>query len=134
RVIESVDPGGALWRTLPPSSVLGCALYPSGELVAPGVVSHTYGTRVILGEPDGTLSTRARNLSQILEQAGLEAPVSPQIRYDIWVKLWGNLAFNPLSVLTGAMLDRLASEPELRAAARAMMLEAEAVARNLGIR
>jgi 2-dehydropantoate 2-reductase len=133
RIVESVDHGGTLWRTLPPEQVLGCVLYPSGELIAPGVVSHVYGSRIILGEPDGKRSARAQTLSDILSTAGLEAPVSPHIRDDLWLKLWGNLAFNPLSVLTGAMLDRLATEPELRAVARAMMVEAQNVARTLGI-
>jgi 2-dehydropantoate 2-reductase len=134
RVVAGVDPGGVLWRTLQPQQVLGCALYPSGEVVAPGVVAHSYGTRVILGEPDGTMSRRVEALSHVLTEAGLEAPVSRRIRDDIWLKLWGNLAFNPLSVLTGATLDRLATQPELRAAARAMMVEAQDVAEKLGVR
>jgi 2-dehydropantoate 2-reductase len=133
RVIESVDPGGALWRLLPPPQVLGCVLYPAGEIAAPGVIEHSYGNRFVLGEPDGNRSERAQALSRVLVSAGLKAPVSRHIRDDLWLKLWGNLSFNPLSALTGALLDRLATEPELRATARAMMVEAQMVAEKLGV-
>jgi 2-dehydropantoate 2-reductase len=132
--IESVDPGGVLWRTLPPSRVLGCVVYPAAEIVEPGVIEHSYGNRFTLGEPDGSKSERALAFSKLLTSAGLKAPVRPQIRDEIWVKLWGNLAFNPLSALTGATLERLAFEPTLRAVARAMMLEAQAVAEALGVK
>jgi 2-dehydropantoate 2-reductase len=134
RPVESVDPGGALWETLHPRQVLGSVVYPAAEVVAPGVIEHSYGDRFSLGEPDGSKSERADRLSKLMIAAGLKAPVRPRIRDEIWVKLWGNLAFNPLSALTGATLGRLAGEPDLRAVARAMMVEGQAVAEALGVR
>ena len=130
--IESVDPGGKLWDLLPPRRVIGCIVYPAAEVVAPGTVEHTYGNRFTLGEPDGSKSARVDALSQMLVQAGLKAPVRTNIRDEIWVKLWGNLAFNPLSALTGSTLDRLAFQLDLRAVARGMMQEAQAVGEALG--
>ncbi len=134
RRVNSVDPGGTLWDLLPPARVIGCVVYPATELVAPGVVEHGYGDRFSLGEPDGSRSARAGTLSALLIAAGLKAPVRPRIRDEIWVKLWGNLAFNPLSALTTATLDRLTGAADLRAIARAMMVEAQAVAEALGVR
>ncbi len=132
--VESVDPGGRLWDLLPPRQVIGCIVYPAAEVIEPGVIEHTYGNRFSLGEPDGSKSPRIEALSQILVKAGLKAPVRSNIRDEIWVKLWGNLAFNPLSALTGSTLDRLAFRPDLRAVARAMMEEAAEVATALGAR
>jgi len=134
RTLESVDPGGVLWRTLPPQQAIGCIVYPAAEVVRPGVIVHTYGNRFTLGEPDGSKSPRIMALSQMLAKAGLKAPVRGNIRDEIWVKLWGNLAFNPMAALTGSTLDRLAFRPELRAVARGMMVEATAVAEALGVR
>ncbi len=134
REVRSVDPAGALRRALPPAQVLGCIVYPAAEIVEPGVVEHTYGDRFSLGEPDGSRSERAARLSGMLVAAGLKAPIRPRIRDEIWVKLWGNLAFNPLSVLTNATLDRLIGDPGTRDTVRAMMLEGKAVAEALGIR
>ncbi len=134
RTIESVDPDGVIWRTLPPSRVIGCVLYPAAEVIKPGVIEHTYGNRFSLGEPDGSRSERVQRLSKLLIAAGLKAPVRPQIRDDIWIKLWGNLSLNPLSALTGATLDRLAGEPDLRDVSRTMMREAQAVGEALGVR
>ena len=132
RVVESVDPGGQLWRTLPPRHVIGCIVYPAAEVVEPGVIEHTYGNRFSLGEPDGSKSPRVEALSQALVRAGLKAPVRTNIRDEIWVKLWGNLAFNPLSALTASTLDRLAFRADLRAVARGMMEEAQNVGEALG--
>ena len=132
RAVESVDPGGKLWKILPPRQVIGAIVYPAAEVVEPGMVEHTYGNRFTLGEPDGSRSARAEALSQMLMKAGLKAPVRPNIRDEIWVKLWGNLAFNPLSALTLSTLDRLAFRPDLRATVRAMMEEAQAVGEALG--
>jgi 2-dehydropantoate 2-reductase len=134
RHVESVDPGGRLWDVLPPSRAIGCVVYPAAEVIEPGVIAHTYGDRFSLGEPDGSRSARIEALSKLLIGAGLKAPVRPRIRDEIWVKLWGNLAFNPLSALTMTTLDRLTREPDLRAVCRAMMLEAKAVAEALGTR
>ena len=132
RVVESVDPGGRLWDILPPRQAIGCVIYPAAEVTEPGVIEHTYGTRFSLGEPDGSKSARVEALSQMLVKAGLKAPVRTNIRDEIWVKLWGNLAFNPLSALTASTLDRLAFRPDLRAVVRAMMEEGEAVGRAVG--
>src|SRR6204780_5396293 len=132
RTIESVDPGGKLWQQLPPSQAIGCIVYPAAEVVRPGHIEHTYGNRFTLGEPDGSKSPRVEALSQMLVKAGLKAPVRTNIRDEIWVKLWGNLAFNPLSALTASTLDRLAFRPDLRAVARSMMGEAAEVAEALG--
>jgi 2-dehydropantoate 2-reductase len=132
--VESVDPAGRLWELLPPSRVIGAIVYPAAEVVAPGVIRHLYGDRFSLGEPDGVRSDRAVALSDQMKQAGLKAPVRPRIRDELWVKLWGNLAFNPLSALTTATLDAIVRDPDTRAAARAMMVEAQAVAEALGVR
>jgi 2-dehydropantoate 2-reductase len=132
--VESIDPGGALWRMLPPRQVLGAVVYPAAEVVEPGVIEHAYGDRFTLGEPDGSRSLRAETLSRLLTEAGLKAPIRPHIRDEIWVKLWGNIAFNPLSVLTCSTLDRLTGQSDLRAIARAMMVEAQDVAEALAIR
>ena len=132
RVVESVDPGGKLWNILPPRQAIGCVVYPAAEVIEPGVIEHTYGTRFSLGEPDGSKSARVEALSQILAKAGFKAPIRTNIRDEIWVKLWGNLAFNPLSALTGSTLDRLAFRPDLRAVVRAMMEEGETVGRAVG--
>jgi 2-dehydropantoate 2-reductase len=134
RRVESVDPGGELWETLHPSRAIGCIVYPAAEVTAPGVIEHGYGDRFSLGEPDGSRSDRANALSAALVAAGFKAPVRPRIRDEMWVKLWGNLAFNPLSALTGATLDVITGEPELRAVCRAMMVEAQAIAERLGVR
>jgi 2-dehydropantoate 2-reductase len=132
RVIESLDPGGKLWELLPPRQVIGCVVYPAAEVIEPGVITHTYGNRFSLGEPDGSTSPRVLALSRMLTQAGLKAPVRSNIRDEIWVKLWGNLAFNPLSALTSSTLERLAFRPDLRAVARTMMQEAQDVGEALG--
>jgi 2-dehydropantoate 2-reductase len=134
RRVASVDPDGVLWDLLPPAQAIGCVVYPAAEVVAPGVIEHTYGDRFSLGEPDGGRSARVEALSKLLIAGGLKAPVRPRIRDEIWVKLWGNLAFNPVSALTGATLDRLTARPDLRALCRAMMLEAQAVAEALGVK
>ncbi|WNG43503.1 2-dehydropantoate 2-reductase [Archangium minus] len=134
RHVESVDPGGKLWETLHPSRAIGAVIYPAAEVLEPGVIEHSYGDRVTLGEPDGSRSPRIEALSKLFIQAGLKSPIRPRIRDELWVKLWGNLAFNPLSALTGATLDRLATQGDLRTVARTMMVEAQAVAEALGTR
>lgn len=134
RRIAAVDPDGALWDGLPPAQTLGCILYPAAEIAAPGVISHSFGDRFSLGEPDGSRSERAERLSKLLIGAGLKAPVRPRIRDELWVKLWGNMAFNPISALTTGTLDVITGDPDVRAVARAMMLEGQAVAERLGIR
>ena len=132
--LASVDPGDAQWNGFGPDRVLGCVVYPAAEVVQPGVVKQIEGNRFSLGEPDGSKSDRAVALSQALTAAGLKAPVRPRIRDEIWVKLWGNLSFNPISALTHATLDVLCTDPGTRGVARGMMLEAQAIAETLGIK
>jgi 2-dehydropantoate 2-reductase len=134
RVVESVDPGGQLWSVLHPSRAIGCVVYPAAEVVEPGVIAHSYGDRFTLGEPDGSRSARVEAFSRALIAAGLKAPVRPKIRDELWVKLWGNLAFNPVSTLTMATLDRIIGDDDLRTLCRGMMLEAKTVAEALGVR
>ncbi|WP_300580639.1 2-dehydropantoate 2-reductase [Marivita sp.] len=132
--LESVDPGNAQWDGFGPDRVLGCVVYPAAEVIEPGVVKHIEGNRFSLGEPDGSKSERATALSQALSSAGLKAPVRPRLRDEIWVKLWGNLSFNPISALTHATLDVLCTDPGTRAVAKGMMLEAQEIAEKLGVK
>ncbi|TDQ80620.1 ketopantoate reductase [Dongia mobilis] len=134
RRLASVDPGDAQWRHIGPERIIGCVVYPAAEIVEPGILKHVEGDRFTLGEPTGEKSDRVTKFSRALIAAGLKAPVRTDIRTEMWVKLWGNVAFNPLTALTGATLDRLCTEPGTRAVAKAMMLEAEAVANALGVK
>ena len=131
--LESVDPGGVQWDGIGPERAIGCVVYPACEMPAPGVIQHVEGNRFSLGEPGGERSERAVRLSKALIAAGLKAPLRPRIRDEIWIKLWGNLCFNPISALTHAMLDEVATDPGTRAVARAMMAEAQAVGEALGV-
>ncbi|NRA98706.1 MAG: 2-dehydropantoate 2-reductase [Rhodobacteraceae bacterium] len=130
--VNAVDPGGVVSTALPPQQALGCVVYPACEVEEPGIIRHVDGDRFSLGEPDGIKSERASALSGLMREAGFRAPVRPRIRDEIWIKLWGNMAFNPLSALTGQTLDVLATQDDLRAIARAMMVEGQAVAEALG--
>jgi 2-dehydropantoate 2-reductase len=134
RIVQSVDPDGQVSALLPPSRAIGCIVYPAAEVTAPGVIEHSYGDRFSLGEPDGSRSPRAQALSEALIAAGFKAPVRPKIRDELWVKLWGNMAFNPISALTTATLDVLTGDEGQRSVARAMMLEGQRVAEALGVR
>jgi 2-dehydropantoate 2-reductase len=132
--LESVDPGGAQWEGFGPERVLGCVVYPAAEVSEPGTIRHIEGNRFSLGEPSGEKSERAVRLSEALQAAGLKAPVRPRIRDEIWVKLWGNLSFNPISALTYATLDVLCTDEGTRKVARDMMVEAQAIAERLGVK
>lgn len=132
--LATVDPGDAQWNGFGPDRVLGCVVYPAAEVEEPGVIKHIEGNRFSLGEPDGSKSDRATRLSEALSQAGLKAPVRPRLRDEIWVKLWGNLSFNPISALTHATLDVLCTDPGTRAVARGMMVEAQVIAEKLGVK
>ncbi|MDB4054124.1 2-dehydropantoate 2-reductase [Octadecabacter sp.] len=132
--LQTVDPGNAQWDGFGPDRVLGCVVYPAAEVIEPGVVKHIEGNRFSLGEPDGSKSERATALSKALSAAGLKAPVRPKIRDEIWIKLWGNLSFNPISALTHATLDILCTDPATREVARNMMLEAQTIAEKLGVK
>ncbi len=134
RRLHSVDPDDAQWNGFGPDNVLGCVVYPAAEVIEPGVIKHIEGNRFSLGEPDGSKSERAISLSQALSAAGLKAPVRPKLRDEIWVKLWGNLSFNPISALTHATLDVLCTDEGTRPIARAMMLEAQEIAEKLGVK
>jgi 2-dehydropantoate 2-reductase len=132
--LKSVDPDGSLWRLIPPERCIGCVVYPAAEVVEPGVVEHQYGNRFMVGEPDGKTTERIRRLSEALTSAGFKAPVRPRIRDDIWVKLWGNLSFNPVSALTQATLVKIATDQGTRDVIRKMMVESERVANALGVK
>ncbi|MHA1537340.1 MAG: 2-dehydropantoate 2-reductase [Alphaproteobacteria bacterium] len=131
--LEAVDPGGVLWDELDPQRVIGCVVYSAAEVIEPGVILHEHGERYSLGEPDGSKSERVLAIGKALAEAGLKAPVKTRIRDELWFKLWGNLSFNPISVLTLASLDKLAGDPGTRAVARSMMIEAQAIAEKLGV-
>jgi 2-dehydropantoate 2-reductase len=131
--LETVDPGGAISRSIDPARVIGCVVYPSTIIVEPGVVEHIEGTRLTIGEPDGAKSERCRRLADAFIKAGLRCPIRTDIRHEMWVKLMGSVAFNPISALTRATLIEIVQCPETRRLATAMMTEAEAVARRLGI-
>jgi 2-dehydropantoate 2-reductase len=130
--LASVDPDGRQWKTIGPERAVGCVVYPATEIVEPGVIKHSYGKKFALGEPNGGISDRAKRLSKVLEKAGFEAPVLPDIRNEIWLKLWGNLCFNPISALTRTTLDVVATEPSLRSLSYSMMKEAQEIAERFG--
>ncbi|MBT8426316.1 MAG: 2-dehydropantoate 2-reductase [Silicimonas sp.] len=132
--LESVDPGNVQWDGFGPDRVLGCVVYPAAEVAKPGVIRHVDGNRFSLGEPSGEKTDRAVRLSKALGEAGLKAPVRPKLRDEIWVKLWGNLSFNPISALTHATLDVLCTDAGTRDVARAMMQEAQEIAEKLGVK
>lgn len=132
--LDSVDPGGLIAAHVEPGRVIGSVVYPAAQLVEPGVVKVIEGNRFTLGEPDGSRSARVEALSQALMKAGFKAPVAKDIRSEIWVKLWGNLSFNPISALTHATLEDICRFPPTRALAATMMGEAQAVAEGLGVR
>ncbi|MDP9012243.1 MAG: 2-dehydropantoate 2-reductase [Pseudomonadota bacterium] len=131
--VTSVDPSGAIGTHIPCERVIGCVVYPAAELLAPGVIKHVEGKRFPLGEPDGSTSGRVTRLAACFESGGLQAPVLQDIRAEIWLKLWGNLTFNPISALSRATLAGICQYPLSRSLAQAMMAEAQAVANKLGI-
>jgi 2-dehydropantoate 2-reductase len=133
RHLESVDAGGRQWNAIGPGRAIGCVVDPACEVVEPGVVAHEEFNRFTLGEPDGSRSSRVMELSEALTAAGFDAPIRDSIRWNIWLKLWGNVCFNPISALTGATLDRITSEPALRSLCKSMMLETQAVNESLGV-
>jgi 2-dehydropantoate 2-reductase len=131
--LERVDPGGAIAAAIEPRRVVASIAYFSTDIAAPGVIHHTEGNRISFGEPDGTRSERSRAIAQALIAAGFRCPTTPRIRHEIWVKLIGNVAFNPISALTGGTLEELARHPETSRVIREIMTETEAVAGRLGI-
>ena len=131
--LPSVDPDNKQWDLFGPNRVLGCVVYPAAEVIKPGVVRHIEGNKFSLGEPNGEKSQRSLLLSEALRSAGLKAPVRKKIRDEIWVKLWGNLSFNPISALTYATLDVLCEDRDTRQVLRTMMLEAKEIGEKLGV-
>jgi 2-dehydropantoate 2-reductase len=131
--LERVDPGGVIRASIDPKSVVGSIVYFSTEIIEPGVIRHVSGNRITLGEPDGTRSERCRKISEGLVQSGLRCPITTQLRSEIWVKLLGNTAFNPISALTRATIAQMLRDPEVSILVRAIMQEVEAVANKLGI-
>jgi 2-dehydropantoate 2-reductase len=131
--LESVDVGGRQWNSIGPERAIGCVVDPACEVVEPGVVVHEEFNRFTLGEPDGSRSRRVVELSEAMIGAGFDAPIRDNIRWNIWLKLWGNVCFNPISALTGATLDRITGEPAMRSLCKSMMLETQAVNESLGI-
>jgi 2-dehydropantoate 2-reductase len=133
RSLESVDPGGVIGAHIEPERVIGGIVYPASELVEPGVVRVVEGNRFTLGELDGSRSERIEALSQAMMRAGFKSPVSKDIRGEIWVKLWGNLSFNPISALTHATLQDICRFPATRQLAARMMTEAQSIGEKLGV-
>jgi 2-dehydropantoate 2-reductase len=131
--LETVDPGGVIGQSIDPARVIGCVVYPSTALVEPGIVWHIEGTRFAIGEPDGSKTERCRRIADSFIKAGLRCPIRANIRHDMWVKLMGNVAYNPISALTRATLVEIVQCPETRELAAAIMTEAESVAGKLGI-
>ncbi len=132
RRIEAVDPGGAVSRVIPPERAIGCVVYSGTELAEPGVVRHLEGTRFTIGEPDGSISARCRAFSEAMIEGGLKCPVEAQVRDEIWVKLMGNVAFNPLSALTRATLAAMCGHPPTRQLVANMMEETLEIAHAVG--
>ena len=132
--LQTIDPGARLWDTLRPERAIGCVVYPATEVVEPGVIQHIYGDKFPIGEPNGERTERVEQLSKVMEAAKLRAPVMDNIRDEMWLKLWGNVSFNPISALTHATLDVITETPGTRAVAKAMMLEAQAIGERLGVR
>jgi len=133
-IVRSVDPEGVISRLIPAERVLGCVVYPATELLAPGVVKHIEGDRFPIGELDGSVSERAHRVSECFTRAGFKSPLLENIRAEIWLKLWGNLTFNPISALTRSTLIEICQFQPTRDLATTMMTEAQSVAEKLGIR
>src|SRR3989442_467736 len=131
--LESVDPGGVIAASIEPRRVVGSLAYFSTDIAEPGVIHHTEGNRLSVGEPDGTRSARARQIAEALIAAGFRCPITTRFRHEIWVKLLGNVAFNPISALTGATLVEMVRHPEVSRLVREVMTETEAVAARIGI-
>ncbi|MGI9336496.1 MAG: 2-dehydropantoate 2-reductase [Gammaproteobacteria bacterium] len=130
--VETVDPQGFLARTIDPDRIVGCIAYPAAEIAEPGVIRHVEGIRFPVGEIDNTESERVKAIAEMLIEAGFKAPVLPDIRSEIWLKLWGNLTFNPISALTHSTLEDICQYAPTRRLAATMMAEAQAIGEKLG--
>src|SRR3954470_24920420 len=132
--LETIDPGGRQWRELGAQRAIGCIVYPATEIEAPGVIRHVYGNNFPLGEPSGEITADVQRLAGLFVAAGLKAPVLDRIRDEIWLKLWGNVCFNPISALTHATLDVICTDPATRALSRAIMVETQGIAETFGVK
>ena len=130
----SVDPDAAIWNSIGPERAIGCVVYPACEITKPGTIKHIEGDRISLGEPSGDMSERLKNLSSLMIKGGLKAPQKKRIRDEIWIKLWGNCSFNPVSALTGASLDKIAEDPDTRFLVGEIMKECKQVGEALSVR
>ncbi|TVP61998.1 MAG: 2-dehydropantoate 2-reductase [Nodularia sp. (in: Bacteria)] len=131
--IHAVDPEAIIAANIDIGRVIGCVVYPAVEIQSPGIIRHIEGDRFSIGEIDNSKTERIQKLAQSFKKAGLKAPVRSKIRQEIWIKLWGNLAFNPISALTRATLQQICQYPLTRELARQMMMEAQTIAEKLGI-
>ncbi|NOX74473.1 MAG: 2-dehydropantoate 2-reductase [Alphaproteobacteria bacterium] len=132
--VEAVDPAGALWKFFGPERAIGCVVYPACEIHEPGVIQHKSGNRFSLGEPGGERSGRCLHLAGLMQGGGLRAPVRARLRDEIWIKLWGNCSFNPISALTGASLDQIGNDAACRALVHQIMHECQNVGIAIGVR
>ena len=132
--LSSVDPDARQWRLLGAGRAVGCVVYPAAEIAGPGEIRLEHGRKFPLGEPGGERSPRLQRLHEVMQRAGFDAPIRSDIRHEIWLKLVGNVCFNPISALTLATLDLIATEPETRSLCRQMMLETKAVGEKIGAR
>jgi 2-dehydropantoate 2-reductase len=133
RTVRSVDPSGTLQKNIPSERVIGCVVYPAAELLGPGVIKQIEGNRFPVGDLDGSESERVMRVSECFVHGGMQSPVLTDIRAEIWLKLWGNMTFNPISALSRGTLAAICQYPPTRELARAMMTEAQAIATKLGI-
>ena len=131
--IDSVDPDGIIWKNLNPERALGCVVYPACEIEKPGVIKHIEGNRFSLGEPSGINTDRLKILSDLFIKGGLKAPQKKNLRDEIWIKLWGNCSFNPISAITGASLDIIGNDPSSRNLIKLMMEECQKVGEAVGV-
>ncbi len=132
-VVETVDPNGSIMKKINPANILGCVVYPATFTQSPGVIQHVEGNRFPIGELDGSISERAEKISQIMTDAGFKSPILEDIRAEIWLKLWGNMTFNPISALTHEHLEGICQFPLTKDLARNMMSEAQAIAQKLDV-
>ena len=134
KYIESVDPNGKIWNTFKPERAIGCVVYPACEITEPGVIKHNEGERFSLGEPDGTKSVRLKKIADLLIAGGLKVPQKKNLRDEIWIKLWGNCSFNPVSALTNKTLDEIGKDKELIDLVRKLMEECQMVGEKIGVK
>jgi 2-dehydropantoate 2-reductase len=134
RTVESVDPGGAIAKHLDLDQLIGSIIYPASEILEPGVIQHVEGNRISLGEPDGQETPRLKALTELLRRAGFKVRPTNDLRSELWVKLWGNCTFNPISALTHATLVAICQDPGTRTLAARMMREAQSIGEKLGVK